>query len=257
MKLLLLLLFLLPLNVSAITAQSYIVVDIHGKVLLEKNADKVRPIASITKLFVAEQSVKLDQDEKIRVTTDDVKAGMMKSTPIVAEKYYTRRQLTELALVSSDNVAALALSRSAPPHTVRAEIVEGSGLNEKNQSTAREIATATRELYMTEVGRVSVQTKTEIGKRNSTNPLLNKQGWVFMLSKTGFINRSGGCLTVMLKVKDELVTIAILGADGTKKRWDDLIEIRKSLGDSNFYVPTIHKNKISKKTKVLKKHMSK
>jgi hypothetical protein len=91
-----------PLQALAITAQSYIVTDMQGNVLLEKNADEIRSIASITKLFVAEQAVKLDQDEKIKVTHDDVRHGMMKSTPLIAGKYYTRRQLTELALVSSD-----------------------------------------------------------------------------------------------------------------------------------------------------------
>ena len=230
----------------AVTAQSFIVTGMQGISLLEKNADERRSIASITKLFVAEQSTKLDPNEMIEVTRDDLKAGRMRSTPLQAGKSYTRRQLTELALIPSDNVAAIALGRSAPPATSYATLVESSGLNPENQSTARELAAAARELYATEVGLVSTKTTTEVGQRHSTNPFLNKEGWHFLLSKTGFINQSGGCLVVVLTVKQQLVTVVVLGAKNTKERWQDLIEIRKLLGDNDFYVPI-------KVTKVVKR----
>ena len=237
MKYLAALLFVFSMNVNAVTAQSFIVTDMEGTPLLEKNADDRRSIASISKLFVAEQSVKLDQDEQIFITKDDVKSGRMKSTPLRVGVSYTRRQLIELALIPSDNVAAIALGRSAPPATTYATLVEPSGLNPDNQSTARELASAARELYLTEIGSISTHTNSEIGNRRSTNSLLDKEGWKFFLSKTGFINQSGGCLVVVLEIKDELRTIVVLGAKSTKERWQDLIEIRRLLGDSNFYVP--------------------
>ena len=208
-----------------------------GNSLLEKNADDRRPIASITKLFVAEQAAKLDPNELIEITRDDLKAGRMRSTPLQAGKLYSRRQLTELALVPSDNVAAIVLGRTAPPATSLATLVESSGLNPENQSTARELAAAARELYTTEVGAVSTREITEVGQRHSTNPFLNKEGWHFLLSKTGYINQAGGCLVVVMTVKEQLVTVVVLGAKNTKERWQDLVEIRKLLGDSDFYVP--------------------
>lgn len=235
-KLIWLLLLVGSMSANAVTAHSFIVTDMQGTSLLEKNADEKRSIASITKLFVAEQAAKLDQDELIQVTRDDLKAGRMRSSPLQAGKLYTRRQLTELALIPSDNVAAIALGRSAPPVTAHATLVESSGLNPENQSTARDLASAARELY-TEIGSVSTQEKTDVGQRHSTNPFLNKEGWYFLLSKTGFINQSGGCLVVVMMVKEQMVTVALLGAKNTKERWQDLIEIRKLLGDTDFYVP--------------------
>lgn len=133
-------------------------------------------------------------------------------------------------------VAAIALGRSAPPETSHANLVESSGLNAANQSTAREIAAAARELYYTDIGRISVRQKTEVGSRNSTNPFLKKDGWRFFLSKTGFINRSGGCLVVVMLVNEVPVTVALLGS-ASKQRWQDLIKIRRMLGDSDFYTP--------------------
>jgi len=240
MKPLALLLVLCPLwswASTPITAEAYIVTNLNGEVLLEHNPDRERPIASITKLFVAEQAVKLDQDELLTVTKGDYHTGRMRSTPLRVGHSYKRRQLIELALISSDNVAALTLARTAPPDTRYATLVEGSGLDPANRSTARQLAEAARELYLTEVGPRSIELTAEIGARHSTNPLLEKDGWYFLLSKTGFINSSGGCLTVVLRVKSELLTVVILGAANTRQRWADLIELRRRLGDTDFYVP--------------------
>ena len=234
---------------EAISAKAYIVLDEEGNVVLEKNADTIQPIASITKLFVVEQAIKLDLDELIQITEHDVASGRMKSTPLRAGNSYSRKELIELALVSSDNVAALALARSSPPSTNYANLVEGSGLDPRNKSSARNIADASRELYMTEIGAFSVTPKTHLGSRNSTNPLLNKPGWEFLLSKTGFINAAGGCLTVVLKIKDTIMTVTILGSSGVRQRWLDLAELRATLGDSNFYVPTFTEKRHAVKPK--------
>lgn len=235
MKKILGLLLLLPFVAHAITAQSYIVTDMNGAVVLEKNADQVRSIASITKLFVAEQAVKLDLDERIRIEQADISTGHMPSTPLRAGEYYTRYELIQLALISSDNVAARVLAKSSPPDTIYAHLVEGSGIDARNKSSARQLARAARELYTTQVGQFSVLDRTDVGNRRSTNPLINKPGWYFLLSKTGFINRAGGCLVVIVMIKDELMAISILGAN-VRERWRDLIEIRQRLGDYDFYV---------------------
>lgn len=223
---------------QALTAEAYIVTTMDGEVLLEKRADEVRSIASITKLFVAQRSSDLDPDEPITITNQDLRNGQMRSTPLKAGQSYTRRHLTELALVSSDNVAALALGRHLPSlQTDQAELVEASGLSPSNQATARQVAAAARDLYTGAVGAISVMPKATIGERRSTNPLLDRQGWVFYLSKTGFIRQAGGCLVVVLEVKHRLVTVVILGSSSTKQRWQDLIELRRLLGDDGFYVP--------------------
>jgi D-alanyl-D-alanine endopeptidase (penicillin-binding protein 7) len=210
----------------------------NGKVLLERNADDVRPIASISKLVVAAHSAQLDPTELITITKGDVKAGHMKSTPLQIGHAYTRHQLEELALIPSDNVAAIALGRSVPDNvSLYATIVEPSGLNPLNTSSARQLAEMAKALYQTDIAELSTHPKAEIGDRRSTNPLLTKEGWLFYLSKTGFINSSGGCLVVITEINNEVVTVVILGARNTHERWQDLIEIRRSLGDTGFYVP--------------------
>jgi D-alanyl-D-alanine carboxypeptidase len=236
---------------AGITARSYIVMNAtSGEVIIQKNAFETRPIASISKLFVVEEASKLDQQEKITIIKEDVLNGRMRSTPLKIGASYTRQQLTELALVSSDNVAAIALGRFSKPTSHYATLYESSGLNPNNHSTAFNIAEFARQIYLTDIGKISTHTFTEIGNRRSTNPLLSKSGWDFLLSKTGYIKESGGCLVVVLQIKGEPVIISILGSSGVPARWVDLIEIRKSLGDSNFYTITSHTPKHNKRKKM-------
>jgi D-alanyl-D-alanine carboxypeptidase len=210
-----------------------------GNVLLEKNADDIRPIASISKLVVVNNSLPLDPLELIRISKFDFRdAAGGKHSALKPGQMYTRKQLEELALVSSDNVAAVALGRTVPENqSSYATIVEPSGLSPQNTSSARQLALLAKELYQTDVAEISTRTVTEVGKRNSTNPLLTKEGWSFYLSKTGFINSSGGCLVVITEINKAVVTVVILGAANTKERWSDLIELRRMLGDTGFYVP--------------------
>lgn len=240
------LLLLAPLMSFALSAKSFIVTDMDGEVIMSSDADEQRSIASITKLVTVARNEGLDPSELITITKQDMKdgAGLRRNTPLKVGKKYTRQQLTELALISSDNVAAVALGRAAndigeeidlPEHTT---IVEASGLNPENKSTAREIADIARAMFNTPIAIVSVQETTEVGKKYSTNPLLNKPGWKFYLSKTGFIRAAGGCLVVITEIGDRLMTIAILGSADTSQRWKDLAEIRTMLGDENFYKPS-------------------
>lgn len=232
------LLMFIVLPVKALTAEAYIVTDMNGKPLIEHNADETRSIASITKLFIAEKSMQLDQDELLMVTPGDVAHGRMRSTPLRAWQSYTRRQLIELALVSSDNIAAATLGRTLPDFvTDKATLVEATGLNPANQSTARNLADAARALFLTDIGRISTEKNAELGNRHSTNPLIDREGWKFYLSKTGFISASGGCLVVVFELNGKLATAVVLGARNVKERWNDLIELRRKLGDTGFYVP--------------------
>jgi D-alanyl-D-alanine endopeptidase (penicillin-binding protein 7) len=235
---------LVPLFGSAITAKSYIVTEMDGSVLLEKNPDEVRSIASITKLITTRSAAAYDQAELIEILPEDLKEGRMRSTPLRVGSSYTRGQLTELALVSSDNVAAIALGRTAlPPFTLppSTSIVEASGLDPKNTSSARDLAELARTLVDTDIARSSVHPMVTIGNqaRRSTNPFLTKAGWVFHLSKTGFINEAGGCMVVIFETGGRLVTAVILGSSGVPARWRDLIELRRLLSkDETFEVPS-------------------
>jgi len=231
-----------PLLASAITAKAYIAIDEHGHVLAQSNPDSQRPIASITKLFTGAKNIDLPKDELITITADDVRNGRMYSTPLRAGKSYSRGKLLELTLVNSDNVAAIALGRTSnaaiqlPENTT---YVEASGLNPNNRSTPRAIAEYANSFRHTDLAKLSIQPTVSVDNvvRKNTNPLIGKPGWQFYLTKTGFINPSGGCLVVITKINDKIVTVAILGSADTRQRWRDLAELRAKLGDSNFHWP--------------------
>lgn len=233
---------LLPASAGAITAQSYIVMDMNGVVITEKNADSTQPIASITKLFTAEKNVELPQDELITITPQDVKNGQMRSSPLRAGRTYTRGVLLELSLVNSDNIAAVALGRSSAvelklPSTI--SYVEASGLDPRNEASARALANHVRQLYQTDIASTSVLPNVSVGGmvRRSTNPLIMSPTWEFLLSKTGFIKAAGGCLVVLMKLKDQVVAVAILGSATVKQRWCDLAALRAQLDDTEFERP--------------------
>jgi D-alanyl-D-alanine endopeptidase (penicillin-binding protein 7) len=231
---------------AAVSAKSYIVMDMSGTVMIEKNADEERSIASITKLITTERASAQAAEELITIEPGDVKEGRMRSSPLKIGVAYPRAMLIQLALVSSDNVAALALGRnlpdgSAPPSI---KVIESSGLDPENKSTARALANYARHLQNTDLAATSVLPVTISGTpRHNTNPLLLKRGWEFFLSKTGFINQSGGCLVVITKIKDQLVAVVILGSRDTRQRWHDLAELRVRLGDTEFASPEKRKKR--------------
>lgn len=238
---------LLPTFSFALSAKAFIVTDMDGTVILSSAADEPRSIASITKLVTVKRNEDLDPNKRITITREDARAGNMhkRGTPLRVGRSYTRAQLIELALVSSDNVAAIALGRMAEQEFVplpelpeNTQIVEASGLDPNNQSTARELAELARSMYNTPTALNSIKGSTEIGKRGSTNPLLGAPGWTFHLSKTGFIRASGGCLVTITQIRDRMMTVVILGSKDTRQRWRDLAELRTMLGDVGFYEPT-------------------
>ena len=241
MKWLLAFLVAIPMCASAITARSYIITEMDGTVIAEKNADDIRPIASITKLWTAERATRFDQQEEIQITLEDVKEAETFRSPLRVGEIYTRELLIELALISSDNIAAIALARNNTNESTLFPtiIVDGCGLNPKNVSSARSIAVYARHLYPTKLAAVSVKPTVLVGKRivKSTNKLINRPGWKFYLSKTGWMRAAGGCLVVIMEMNGTPVTIVLLGATSVPQRWKDLYELRKKFDDSEFAKP--------------------
>ena len=128
--------------------------DDTGKILLEKNADAVVPIASLTKLMTAMVvlDAKQDMDELIEIDRSDVDTFKHSSSRVPVGAKISRRDVLHLALMSSDNRAAAALARTFPggdagfKAAVRRKtaalgmtqtvIEEPTGLSPRNRSTA-------------------------------------------------------------------------------------------------------------------------
>jgi len=239
-------------------SQSVLVVEDGGKVLLDKNASTVMPIASLTKLMTAMVilDAKQSMDERIEIDKSDV--DMLKHSrsrvPVGAEM--PRSDVLQLALMSSDNRAAAALARTYPggpraflfavknkianlglTHTV---IEEPTGLNPHNQSTATDLVKiAEAASHYPEITRITTDPKDIIninGRRveyHNTNRLVGAKGWDIGLSKTGYTEEAGRCLIMRVKAAGKSATMVLLNAGATSVRVLDALNIRRYvLGDS-------------------------
>jgi D-alanyl-D-alanine endopeptidase (penicillin-binding protein 7) len=223
-KLIWLVLFLLPLGSAAvpITAQSWLVATGDGKIIDGANIKESRSIASITKLVTVMVVLDAKQDPNERLTK------------------YTRSELIQLALVKSDNTAAKKLCDTYPGGDSRCiaamnykmhsmglsatKFVEPTGLSVMNISTAEELVTIVLEAQkypaIVEASRSS-QIKIKIRKQwlvfNNTNPIIGKRH-DFIVSKTGYIRASGGCIVMLLDTDIGRRLVVVLGSKNTHTR---------------------------------------
>lgn len=114
--------FIRPASAAPITAAAYLVVDQTKGILLQKNPDVQRPIASIAKLFTATSAFARPQNDLIEILEMDVLLSKSKRSKLKAGDVFRRFELIDLALVTSDNTAAIALGRTnlAPPNILDA-----------------------------------------------------------------------------------------------------------------------------------------
>src|SRR3954463_14214247 len=90
-----------------------------GEIVIDKNADTVTPIASITKLMTAMVVLDrgLDLDQRIVLSRDDIDSLKGTRSRLRPGNVLTRRELLLIALMASENRAAAALRRpGARPH---------------------------------------------------------------------------------------------------------------------------------------------
>jgi len=220
--LLILLLVSPPVFSQKITATSWLVADGNGNVLQSENSYEIRSIASISKLMtvMVVLDAHQDLDEYIRP--------------------YTRRELIQLALVKSDNKATDQLcnyylggrvscvtamnAKARELGLSNTHFIEPTGLSIMNVSTARELITLvkTAQHYpeIVEASKLS-QVKIQIKKKwlvfNNTNPIIGKRH-NFIVSKTGYIRASGGCIVMMLDTDIGRRIVVVLGSKNTRTR---------------------------------------
>jgi D-alanyl-D-alanine endopeptidase (penicillin-binding protein 7) len=233
-----------------------------GEVLHAKNAGAVVPIASITKLMTAMVTLDaaLPLDEPITITTDDAQAAQSKRrarVPVGAT--LTRAELLQLALMASDNVAAVSLGRAYPggmdafaaamnakAHELEmtgSRFVEPSGLSSENVSTAEDLAKLVRAArdypVIAEYSTTPNADFTIRGRRvafANTNGLVRGHTWEIGLSKTGFINAAGRCLVMQATVATRSLIIVLLDSVGKYTRIGDANRIRQWL-EPGFLAP--------------------
>jgi len=200
-----------------------------GKILAAKNADAVRPLASLTKVLAAkvmfENSIDLNQ-----VTTYD--AATMKSAHkdlrIVAGEKIINKDLMNSFLVSSLNTAGPMLALSVAPNEddfiqkmnesvtqlglKSTKFTDSYGYDLGNVGTAREYLTIFSDSlhnpqilkYLSTTNYTFDEALDLDGAKNhfdsNTNLLLKKKGlpYKILASKTGFLNESGANLAMLI-----------------------------------------------------------
>ena len=225
-----------------------------GEIVIDKNAEAVVPIASITKLMSAMVALDrgLDLQQRIVLADEDVDALKGTRSRLRTGAVLTRDQLLLLALMASENRAAHALGRTYPGgleafvaamnakaaalgmHDSR--FVDPTGLSSANVSSARDLAKLVRAAhgyalirdYSTrERASVSAYGR-QVAFRN-TNGLVHSAQWQIGLSKTGYISEAGRCLVMQVRLASKDLIVVLLDSWGKHSRIGDVNRIRKWL----------------------------
>ncbi len=204
-----------------ITATSWLVADADGHVIQSENMYQQRSIASITKLMtvMVVLDARQDLDEFI--------------------KPYSRRELIQLAIVHSDNHASELLCRNFPTGRngcvsamnakakslgmINSYFTDPTGLGVMNSSTAYDLIKLVRAAeHYSEIVEASRMSEVKIQKKKktlvfkNTNPLVATQD--FVVSKTGWIRASGGCIVMLVNTKIGQRIVVLLNSKNTKTR---------------------------------------
>ncbi|WP_421201915.1 D-alanyl-D-alanine endopeptidase [Aeromonas enteropelogenes] len=240
-----------------IRSSSALVVDVNtGKTLYQKNATKVRPIASITKLMTALVVLDARQDLAQTLTIDKEDLDRVKHTHsrIRMGTKVTRRDALHLALMSSENRMASALARHYPGGRsafIRAmnnkarqlgmrqtHFYDATGLSTRNVSTAQDLGKLVTAAYRQPLIRQFTQDEHREMRFlapsyslmfNNTNPLVKNPDWDVRLSKTGFTDEAGRCLVMRAKPDSRELAIVLLNSVGKLTPVGDANRIRKWL----------------------------
>ncbi|MDX2456157.1 MAG: serine hydrolase [Gammaproteobacteria bacterium] len=241
-------------KILKLKSAAVLVLDKNGEEVYSKHVNEPRPIASITKLMTA--MVTLDSDlnlqEKIAITKDDRDLIKLTGSRLKYGAVLTRKQMLQLALMSSENRAANALARTWPQGKAafvaamnkKADALgmqashfnDPAGLDPGNVASARDTARMVRAAMSYPLIRTATTARSarvrpykDRGELsfNNTNRLLKNKTWDIQLSKTGYLNESGRCLVMQTEIDDQPLTIVLLNSFGKLTPFGDSNRIRK------------------------------
>jgi D-alanyl-D-alanine endopeptidase (penicillin-binding protein 7) len=223
-----------------------------GKILFEKNARSVLPIASITKLMTAMVALDALPDLEELLAIDEADVDMLKGTRsrLKVGTRLSREEMLRLALMSSENRAASALSRHYPGGRMafvtamnqKARMLgltdtrfeDPTGLTAANVSSPRDLAKLVdtahqypliREFSTSTEGEFTVAGRTQHFR--NTNTLVKSASWDIGLSKTGYINEAGKCLVMQAWFNNKPTIIVLLDSWGRLTRIGDANRIKR------------------------------
>ncbi len=248
-------------------SQSVLVVeDDTGKILLEKNASAILPIASLTKLMTAMVilDARQNMDELIEIDRSDVDTLKHSTSRVPVGASIPRRDVLQLALMSSDNRAAAALGRTYPggflafKAAVRRKIAalgmqntvieEPTGLSPNNRSNGPDLVKMARAAAAyPEISEQTTDAKNIINingrgvEYRNTNRLVGANGWDIGLSKTGYTQEAGRCLIMSITTAGKKATMVLLNAGASSARILDALNVRRYIAGENAPVTRVAK----------------
>ncbi|MFA7268005.1 MAG: serine hydrolase [Sterolibacterium sp.] len=231
-----------------------VIEEANGKVLLAKNADVEVPIASLTKLMTAMVvlDAKPDMDEAIPIAEPSVLTKKRCKPRLPVGAMLPRRTVLGLALMSSDNNAAVSLAYAYPGGIAAFNVAvadklaalgmrhthleEPTGLSNANRSTASDLARmAAAAATYPEIVRITTSSSDTVDvegrslQLHNTNHLVGQLGWDILLSKTGFTTPAGRCLIMRMQAAGQTVIVVLLKANASSERLRDALNVRRYL----------------------------
>ena len=225
-----------------------------GEVLYRKNADRVVPIASITKLMTA--IVVLDSgadlDQWLTIVEREEAAPNNAYTRMRRGSQARRGDLLQVALMASENHAAYVLARHHPGglsafvaamnSTADAlgmedtHFVDPSGLSSRNRSTADDLMRLVRAASdypliheYTDSPRHTIRFRYPRYRLRygNTNVLVYRRHWDIGLSKTGYLDEAGRCLVLVTRIEERPVAMVLLDSFGRRTPIGDVGRVRR------------------------------
>jgi serine-type D-Ala-D-Ala endopeptidase (penicillin-binding protein 7) len=177
---------------------------------------------------------KLPMDEVLTISSADVDRLKFSSSRLPVGTRLNRRDMLHLALMSSENRAASALSRHFPGgktafinamnqkakslgmHNTR--FADATGLTPKNISTAEDLAKMvaaaskykTIRTYTTDDEETMRIARVGTLQYRNTNPLVRNKSADITVSKTGYIREAGRCLAMATKIGNRQAYMVML-----------------------------------------------
>lgn len=231
----------------------------NGRVLYQKNTARAYPMASLTKLMTA--MVVLDSKQSLtqKITVTSADRDLLKHTHsrLTFGSTLSRKDMLHIALMSSENRAAAALSRYYPGgrrafirqmnrkaraygmrHT---HFYDATGLTPRNTASAHDLAIMAKHAY-----RYALIRQLSTDKRYVVHPgrgqlvyrssdgLINNKTWNIVLQKTGFTDQAGHCLIVYTKLKGQDVLMVIAGGPRGYSHYHDALGLKAWLMHGNL-----------------------
>jgi serine-type D-Ala-D-Ala endopeptidase (penicillin-binding protein 7) len=211
------------------------------QVVIERNAQQIRPFASITKLMTAMIVIDQDWDWQRRLSLSRLAGSRL------PPGRYTRGELLNALLVKSDNAAAETFAADYPGGRsaflqamnrrawqlgmYSTQFHDPNGLSSSNVSNAEDLGTMIRAAGEYPIIRdISTQphvaVETHNRKRTRMMELNNTNGRTLgvldniQVSKTGFTNPAGFCMALQVEQQGEVYLVVVLGAKNSTKRLD-------------------------------------